>query len=168
MNWEALGAIAELVGAVAVIASLIYLAIQVRVNTESVRQSTRAQLAQTSFASDERAQKYVLALLQDESVAALLSRGNAGEQLTELEALRYGEWVSTLITTHLTFFLANRDSLLSGEQWHFWKHRYRRLLERPGFRKVWSEIRDGFDPVFRDYFDDLAESASQDQPTEQN
>lgn len=30
MNWDALGAIAELVGAIAVVASLLYLAVQVR------------------------------------------------------------------------------------------------------------------------------------------
>ncbi len=34
MNWEAIGAIAELVRAIAVVASLLYLAIQVRQNAE--------------------------------------------------------------------------------------------------------------------------------------
>ena len=167
MNWEALGAIAELVGAIAVIASLIYLALQVRVNTESVRQSTRAQLAQTAFASDERAQQYVVALMQDESVAELVARGNAGEQLSEIDALRYSEWISTLISTHLTFYLAMRDGLLSDEQWYYWKNRYRQLFEFPGFRSVWSEIRQGFDPVFRDYLDGVAQSSNQGRPTEQ-
>ena len=36
MNWDAIGAIAELLGAIGVIASLIYLATQVRQNREQV------------------------------------------------------------------------------------------------------------------------------------
>ena len=37
MNWEAIGAVGEIVGAIAVIATLAYLAIQVRQNTNSVQ-----------------------------------------------------------------------------------------------------------------------------------
>ena len=37
MNWEALGAIGEIVGAVAVVLSLIFLATQIRQNTRSSR-----------------------------------------------------------------------------------------------------------------------------------
>ena len=40
MNWDAIGAIAELLGAFGVIASLIYLATQIRQNTKSVRMAS--------------------------------------------------------------------------------------------------------------------------------
>ena len=40
MNWEALGAIGEIVGAVGVIVTLGYLAVQIRQNTKSLRAST--------------------------------------------------------------------------------------------------------------------------------
>ncbi len=40
MNWDAIGAIAELLGAIGVIASLVYLATQIRQNTRSVRSAT--------------------------------------------------------------------------------------------------------------------------------
>ena len=39
MNWEAIGAVAELIGAVGVIGSLVYLAVQIRQNTRSLRAS---------------------------------------------------------------------------------------------------------------------------------
>lgn len=39
-NWEALGAVAETLGAIGVIATLLYLAQQIRSNTRSVRSST--------------------------------------------------------------------------------------------------------------------------------
>jgi hypothetical protein len=40
MSWDAIGAVGELLGALGVIASLIYLAIQIRQNTESVRMAS--------------------------------------------------------------------------------------------------------------------------------
>ena len=40
MNWEALSAIGELVGAVGVVATLFYVAVQVRQNTRAVRAAT--------------------------------------------------------------------------------------------------------------------------------
>jgi hypothetical protein len=39
MNWDAIGALAELAGALGVIASLVYLAIQIRQNTRSAREA---------------------------------------------------------------------------------------------------------------------------------
>ena len=39
MNWEAVGAAGEIIGAVAVIISIIYLALQVRQNTAALRSS---------------------------------------------------------------------------------------------------------------------------------
>ena len=41
MNWEALGAIAELLGAIGVIATLVYLALQVRESREATQANTR-------------------------------------------------------------------------------------------------------------------------------
>jgi len=42
MNWEAIGDIAELLGAVGVIASLVYLATQIRQSREQMERNTRA------------------------------------------------------------------------------------------------------------------------------
>jgi hypothetical protein len=41
MNWDAIGAIAELLGAIGVIASLVYLATQIRQSREQMSQNTR-------------------------------------------------------------------------------------------------------------------------------
>jgi hypothetical protein len=47
MNWDAIGAIAELLGAIGVIASLVYLATQIRQSREQMSQNTRALRAAT-------------------------------------------------------------------------------------------------------------------------
>ena len=50
MNWEALGAVAELVGAVGVVASLLYLAAQVR--TSNRASAVQAKLQSTRMLND--------------------------------------------------------------------------------------------------------------------
>ncbi|MBW2498391.1 MAG: hypothetical protein JRF61_14050, partial [Deltaproteobacteria bacterium] len=47
MNWDAIGAIAELLGAVGVIASLVYLATQIRQSRQQMQENTRALRAGT-------------------------------------------------------------------------------------------------------------------------
>jgi hypothetical protein len=44
MNWQAIGAIGEIGGAVAVLVSLIYLATQIRQNTKMMRSSAKQEL----------------------------------------------------------------------------------------------------------------------------
>ena len=53
MNWEAIGAIAESLGAIGVIATLAYLAVQIRQNTRALEDTRRLSLAQ---AYERRAQ----------------------------------------------------------------------------------------------------------------
>jgi len=48
MNWDALGAVAELLAAVGVIVSLLYLATQIRQNTQSVRANTYQEFTRES------------------------------------------------------------------------------------------------------------------------
>jgi len=67
MNWTAIGAVGEILGAVAVIVSLIYLAVQVRHNTESLRVQTLQNVMDRVGTSDSRA--------SSEHVADVLARG---------------------------------------------------------------------------------------------
>jgi hypothetical protein len=43
MNWDAISTIAEVVGAAAVVVSLIYLAVQIQQNTKQVEEQARGQ-----------------------------------------------------------------------------------------------------------------------------
>ena len=63
MNWEALGAIGELIGAVGVIASLIYVGLQVRQNTRSMRAATYDSLVRSNG-------EWLAPLIQDAGLAA--------------------------------------------------------------------------------------------------
>lgn len=49
MNWEAMGAVGEMVGAVGVIVSLVYLALQIRRNSNVTRSATRQAISETQI-----------------------------------------------------------------------------------------------------------------------
>ncbi len=66
MNWDAVGAMAELVGAIGVIASLIYLAIQIRQNTRSLQANTFQTVADSSG-------QRLMTLAQNDELAARLA-----------------------------------------------------------------------------------------------
>jgi len=71
MNWEALGAIGETLGAVAVLVTLAYVAVQVRHARDEVRRST-------SRARSE-ARRDALAMVSDARTLALLVKANVAE-----------------------------------------------------------------------------------------
>jgi hypothetical protein len=86
INWEALGAIANLVAAIGVIATLIYLSVQIRQNTKAVRSSSIQNLVQ-SFSTTAQA------AIENEDIIPLLLKGNTGaDALTEVERARLHFW----------------------------------------------------------------------------
>jgi len=82
VNWDALGAIANLLAAMGVIATLIYLAVQIRQNTRAVRSSSVQSLVQSLSATSE-------AVLANDYIIPIMLKANAGlETLTEEESAR--------------------------------------------------------------------------------
>ncbi len=116
MNWEAVGAIGEIVGATAVVATLIYLASQVRHarndqklasirNTRSVRKEWAKFLADSPYAS------------------TIIAKATAGEELTDEEKVRliaingfqwgmlYGEWIDQKLNLPGEFALSDDPAI---------------------------------------------------------
>ena len=86
MNWEAVGAIANLLAALGVIATLIYLAIQIRQNTKAVRSSSIQNLVQSLSTTAQAA-------VENTHIIPLLLKANAGAgALTEEERTQLHFW----------------------------------------------------------------------------
>ena len=83
MNWEALGALAELLAAIAVLPTLVYLALQLRQNTRALQSSTFQDLSATMSLSSEM-------IASTPEVASLIVRANHGlAELNEEERVRF-------------------------------------------------------------------------------
>ena len=87
MNWEAIGAIGEILGAIAVVATLIYLARQIRQNSQAVE---IAALRDTT----EQWNQWSEVVATSPELAEIVVRGNRSyKQLPDVEALQYGAYV---------------------------------------------------------------------------
>ena len=82
MNWEAIGAVGEIIGAAAVVATLGYLALQTRQSNKLARSEAVLKL----FA-ENRAHRNALA--QDRELSEIMMKGLGGEKLSEIERFRF-------------------------------------------------------------------------------
>ena len=81
MNWEAIGALGEVLGAVAVIATLLYLAVQTRHARVAVETAS-------TLGTIEGHSRFRQALITHPELTDLLAKANSGTDLTEGEAQR--------------------------------------------------------------------------------
>lgn len=101
MTITELGALGELLGAVGVIATLIYLSVQVRQNTRSMNESKRLALAQTYQIRADALQSMLVQAAASETIGPLLvkltqlgypSDVTAVDKLTSLERGIFKQW----------------------------------------------------------------------------
>ena len=84
MNWEALGTVAEIIGALAVVVSLVYLAAQIRQNTRQVEEQARAQRFAALGILFDNWRNFRSNIISDSRVAGIWRRGNEDpSQLSE-------------------------------------------------------------------------------------
>src|SRR5262245_9357577 len=100
MNWEAISAIGQIVGAVGVMASLVYLAIQIRTTSEDVRDNTTFRIVQMLLESRRD--------LVDESFVAIRAKLGAGERLSPTEVILHMGHLQHLANVFDVSYLAIR------------------------------------------------------------
>ncbi len=114
MNWDAIGAIAELLGAIGVIASLVYLATQIRHSRDQMRAATHLQL--NEFIGES-------ATSLPPPDMELTRLGNEGSQpLSEEDAYRYNLWAMRMVISLESAHYQYRVGMLYEDRWRF--HRF--------------------------------------------
>ncbi len=92
MNWEAAGAIAEILGVIAVIGSLIYVGRQINQNTQIARANI---VHETAILSNQIFQL----IAQDSELADIYGRGTTGVSLNGVDLQRF----TALVTMYMTW-----------------------------------------------------------------
>lgn len=91
MNWDAIGAVGEVLGAVAVVGTLGYLALQIRQNTERERLSQE-------FVSNQYFNELRVLVASDPELAEIEMKGVSDlSWLTDLERRRFDELIVSWI-----------------------------------------------------------------------
>ncbi len=147
MNWEAIAAVGEIVGAAGVIVSLLYLATQIRQSTRVARAATRQALSRDlqSLASD---------LITSDDMARIFNSHIAGEtvqphELVRLQARAYRDF-HFWDNAHYQFC----EGMLSEDEWRGVRENLKQLMHYvEAYRDYWDGERSSYSSRFQEEVD---------------
>ena len=129
---DALGNIGDFVGGIAVIVTLIYLAVQVRQNTRS----TRLASMQSAMLA---AQNIGMLPAQDRDLARVVRVGLATpDELDDDELQQFRYFLMSMLRVHEDMFVQHRAGVVDDETWMARSSSLRTIFSMPGGWKVWD------------------------------
>jgi hypothetical protein len=159
MNWDAIGAIGELVGGIAVIGTLIYLASQIRQNTKINASAIRQNFY------DYTTRQMLHGTDSTEFGALLAKTGMTDEELSPGESMQILRMFQAVFVGYQGAFIQHKQGALSEEDWKMCRALLRSYWLLPGkaMAKQWEQfIAGGFlDESFVAECEKLREEAQQ-------
>lgn len=151
MNWEAVGAIGEVVGATGVVTTLIYLAYQIRQNTTQLEQNTLTARAAAQNASNESLRENRKSIFESLEMSKIYLLGNKRpEDLDEVSMLRYRLVIMNVTETMLEIYTQTLLTDFSPETWQTQgTSLVIRVLATPGGQWFWEGFADNYSADFR-------------------
>lgn len=126
MNWEAISAVGQLVGALAVLITLIYLAIQLRQNTIAVATSTY-ESAMTGFNDIN------VVVASHPALASLLDRGcQSTDHLTAEETVQFNFLLRCYANQWWKLFKLYERGSLPEREWSIFAREAAQFFDQPG------------------------------------
>ena len=142
MTLEQIASIAEIVSGVAVIISLVYLAIQIRTSTEAEKSSTYQ-----AIVSDFGALNNTMASTPELSHLFVQAMENY-HQLSPDQKARISQLFFQCFHYFENMFYQNQKGYLDEEVWTGWKRLMLTYYSRPGFKTWWEHRRDVYSESF--------------------
>ena len=145
-NWKLQdwGVFAEIVGAIAVVLSLLFVAFSINQNTSALTMETWEKILdreeQTSQMVAESADLTRIVFTGESDPNALTPEDYF--RFRHFAGIRFGAWESVYGQHEL--------GRIDSRTWELWHDYYLEVLNLPGYRKVWLETQDGFGPLFRE------------------
>jgi hypothetical protein len=145
MNLNDLANLGQIVGAIAVVISLFYVAHQIRQNTNAVRSAT-AQEVHEHFAN------WYNLLAADAELSQIAATGLRDyTSLSEQERVRFIAAFMSFLSYSQNAFLKWRQGLLAPALWMGWEHVIMNLVGAPGGAALWKDRGYMFGEEFRSY-----------------
>ncbi len=152
MNWDAIGAIGEITGALAVVGSLIYLGTQIRNSNIASKQAAMREILQESLT-------FLGRVGSDTSTASVWARGlSQNESLTDAESMQFGALCIEITQIWERGHYLGKSSDLELHLVHTMQSNLERIAGAPGFQS-WFEARGS---SFSDEFVQLVSKKIQD------
>lgn len=147
MNWEAVGAIGQIVGTVLVGVTLVYLSLQLRQNTASIRSSTFLAIS-TQMGSNME----IFATHAD--IAPLLVKAQAGlDGLSAVERARFGFLMMMAIRRVETVVVQRHLGFIDAELTEGFERSALSAFASAGVRQWWAASKGAFSRLFSAWLD---------------
>jgi hypothetical protein len=154
MNWDAISAIAEVLGAVAVVGSLVYVGRQVAHNTAMMRVAAASETLEIDH-------ELVLPLIDDKDFMEVWLKGDHRlNELDEADLNRVLIFERRAITLWYYNFQLHRQKFLSDELWAHQSQMIRILGRREAMREAWGMWKESHEIEFQQYVDDQFQIAN--------
>ncbi|MEZ6022090.1 MAG: hypothetical protein R3C16_01450 [Hyphomonadaceae bacterium] len=153
MSLEQYSYLAQIIGAVAVVASLIFVGVQLRQNTKAI-------LAQTSQAHAVGYQQIIAGISDSGEFARIWRMGLADFQSLDADGrARFLAFTSTLFRFYESSQVQMLGGSLDAEHWHTIEQQVTDLVTQPGVKAWWKLRRHWHSARFRDWIDALPTQA---------
>lgn len=170
MNWDALGAVAESLGALGVIATLIYLAIQVKHSKKATEANTRQIRGQAFVQLHASTQQSLTWLREHDQEFQVLLRANVVKwsELSASDQRLALMWNAEEASYFELAFMLWHEGALDKAAYLSREEYFISVLLEPGRREWWEDYSFNIDPRFRARIDErlvLAENSEADRVT---
>lgn len=146
INWEAVGAVGETVGALAVVVTLIYLATQIRTQNRESRLAAVHELTEAFRAA--------IMSFQDPNLAAIFVKAKTGfADLPEEERLQFIAMIHGVLRVWEDAYYQYRQDRLDERLWHAMVTQFSGYFSLPGVQRVWEIRKQAYSEDFRNFVD---------------
>jgi len=147
MTLDTVQVIAEAIGALAVMLSVVYLAIQVKRNTSATYSQTY-QAATSSFAE----MAAIVGASKETARVFTLGMSDPGE-LDESEYSQFAYLAISLLRRFENIYFQHQSGMINDDFWTGHSDNLLWFYHQPGFQKMWQERRYAFSEGFREFVD---------------
>ena len=148
MDWDAIGAIGEIVGAVAVVASLVYLATQIRTQIRESRLAASRELTANLIET--------YSALQTPQMADIWARGSKNyDALTESEKIQILAFFQRYFRALENAFHQASDGLLNQQVWDGIARHIGGVMSTEAAQRIWSVRKDNYSENFQEFIESI-------------
>lgn len=154
MNWDAIGAIGGMLGAIGVILTLIYLAIQLRQNTKAY------QMAAIQDAMENSSRFSELLATHDELRRTFWIGLSNPEQLSADDTLRFVSILNIFMRRESVAFYLYKAGTMPEELWNARARTFSGALNQPGLKLYLETSAESLPNQFREFIEDITSKES--------
>jgi hypothetical protein len=138
---ELIGGIGSLVGAIAVVASLLFVGSQVRSNTETMRLAAMQTLL-------DSLQRNSMAAIENPQLAETFVAASRNEEITPAQRLQLYQFLRSYTQSEQTYTYLRAHNFITEEQRRGQLSVLRKTVAQPYYPEFWRRFSDEYDPAF--------------------